>query len=75
LLKQANQIALVNPGALQSGLPLGSPALPRPSRKRRKPQGEDVVIAGSVSDEEAKQQYPQGWKGPKPYMRIVPQPR
>jgi thioredoxin-dependent peroxiredoxin len=38
-------------------------------------QGEDVVIAGSVSDEEAKQQYPQGWKAPKPYMRIVPQPR
>jgi thioredoxin-dependent peroxiredoxin len=38
-------------------------------------QGEDVVIAGSVSDEEAKQQYPQGWKAPKAYLRIVPQPR
>jgi len=37
--------------------------------------GEDVIIAGSVSDEEAKQQYPQGWKAPKPYMRIVPQPK
>jgi alkyl hydroperoxide reductase subunit AhpC len=37
-------------------------------------QGEDVIIAGSVSDEEAKKQYPQGWKSPKPYIRIVPQP-
>ncbi len=37
--------------------------------------GEDVIIAGSVSDEEAKKQYPQGWKAPKPYIRIVPQPR
>jgi len=37
-------------------------------------QGEDVIIAGSVSDEEAKKQYPQGWKAPRPYMRIVPQP-
>ena len=37
--------------------------------------GEDVIIAGSVSDEDAKQAYPQGWKAPKPYIRIVPQPR
>jgi alkyl hydroperoxide reductase subunit AhpC len=37
--------------------------------------GDDVIIAGSVSDEEAKKQYPSGWKAPKPYMRIVPQPR
>src|SRR5712675_1509893 len=37
--------------------------------------GEDVVIAGSVSDEEAKRRYPQGWKAPKPYLRIVPQPQ
>ena len=37
--------------------------------------GEDVVIAGSVSDEDAKKTYPQGWKSPKPYIRIVPQPR
>jgi alkyl hydroperoxide reductase subunit AhpC len=37
-------------------------------------QGEDVIISGSVSDEEAKKQYPQGWKAPKPYIRIVPQP-
>jgi thioredoxin-dependent peroxiredoxin len=37
-------------------------------------QGEDVIIAGSVSDEEAKQIYPQGWKAPKSYIRIVPQP-
>jgi alkyl hydroperoxide reductase subunit AhpC len=36
--------------------------------------GEDVVIAGSVSDEDAKKIYPQGWKSPKPYIRIVPQP-
>jgi len=33
--------------------------------------GDDVVILGSVSDEEAKQKYPQGWKAPKPYLRIV----
>jgi thioredoxin-dependent peroxiredoxin len=37
--------------------------------------GEDVIIAGSVSDDEAKQKYPQGWKSPKPYIRIVPQPK
>lgn len=37
--------------------------------------GEDVIIAGSVSDEEAKQTYPGGWKAPKPYIRIVPQPQ
>ena len=37
--------------------------------------GEDVIISGSVSDDEAKKQYPQGWKAPKPYIRIVPQPR
>ena len=37
-------------------------------------QGEDVIIAGSVSDDEAKTIYPQGWKAPKPYIRIVPQP-
>ncbi|MEP6909415.1 MAG: peroxiredoxin [Actinomycetota bacterium] len=38
-------------------------------------QGEDVIIAGSVSDEEAKETYPEGWESPKPYIRIVPQPR
>jgi alkyl hydroperoxide reductase subunit AhpC len=38
-------------------------------------QGEDVIIAGSVSDEEAKKTYPAGWKAPRPYLRIVPQPR
>lgn len=38
-------------------------------------QGEDVIIAGSVSDDEAKKTYPQGWKAPRPYMRIVPQPK
>jgi len=38
-------------------------------------QGEDVIIAGSVSDEDAKKTYPAGWKAPKPYLRIVPQPR
>jgi alkyl hydroperoxide reductase subunit AhpC len=37
--------------------------------------GEDVIIAGSVSDEDAKRQYPAGWKSPRPYIRIVPQPR
>jgi thioredoxin-dependent peroxiredoxin len=38
-------------------------------------QGEDVIIAGSVSDEDAKKTYPDGWKSPKPYIRIVPAPR
>ncbi len=38
-------------------------------------QGEDVIIAGSVSDEEAKKVYPDGWEAPRPYLRIVPQPR
>ena len=38
-------------------------------------QGEDVIIAGSVSDDEAKTIYPNGWKSPKPYIRIVPQPK
>jgi alkyl hydroperoxide reductase subunit AhpC len=37
-------------------------------------QGDDVIIAGSVSDEDAKKVYPQGWKAPRPYIRIVPQP-
>jgi alkyl hydroperoxide reductase subunit AhpC len=37
-------------------------------------QGEDVVIASSVSNDEAKKIYPQGWREPKPYIRIVPQP-
>jgi alkyl hydroperoxide reductase subunit AhpC len=36
--------------------------------------GEDVIIAGSVSDEDAKRTYPQGWRAPRPYIRIVPQP-
>ena len=38
-------------------------------------QGQDVIIAGSVSDEEAKKQFPQGWKSPKPYLRITQQPK
>jgi alkyl hydroperoxide reductase subunit AhpC len=38
-------------------------------------QGDDVIIAGSVSNDEAKTIYPQGWKEPKPYIRIVPQPK
>jgi alkyl hydroperoxide reductase subunit AhpC len=38
-------------------------------------QGEDVIIAGSVSDDEARLTYPDGWKAPRPYIRIVPQPR
>jgi alkyl hydroperoxide reductase subunit AhpC len=38
-------------------------------------QGEDVIIAGSVSDEDAKKVYPDGWKAPRPYLRIVPQPK
>ena len=38
-------------------------------------QGDDVIIAGSVSDEDAKKVYPDGWKAPRPYLRIVPQPK
>ena len=38
-------------------------------------QGEDVIIAGSVSDDEAREAYPEGWEAPRPYIRIVPQPR
>ncbi len=36
--------------------------------------GDDVIISGSVSDEDARKIYPQGWKAPRPYLRIVPQP-
>jgi alkyl hydroperoxide reductase subunit AhpC len=38
-------------------------------------QGDEVIISGSVSDEEAKKTYPNGWKSPKPYIRVVPQPK
>jgi thioredoxin-dependent peroxiredoxin len=38
-------------------------------------QGQDVIIVPAVSDEEAKQRFPGGWKSPKPYLRIVPQPK
>ncbi|HYH70263.1 MAG TPA: peroxiredoxin [Methyloceanibacter sp.] len=38
-------------------------------------QGGDVIIAGSVTDDEAKTIYPDGWKSPRPYIRIVPQPK
>ena len=37
--------------------------------------GDDVIISGSVSDEDAKKVYPDGWKAPRPYLRIVPQPK
>jgi alkyl hydroperoxide reductase subunit AhpC len=37
--------------------------------------GEDVIISGSVSNDDAKKKYPGGWKAPKPYLRIVPQPK
>lgn len=38
-------------------------------------QGQDVIIAGSVTDDDAKKMFPGGWKAPKPYLRIVPQPK
>ena len=38
-------------------------------------QGEDVIIVPAVSDEEAKKKYPDGWKSPLPYMRVVAQPQ
>jgi alkyl hydroperoxide reductase subunit AhpC len=37
--------------------------------------GDDVIIAGSVSDDDARKIYPDGWKAPRPYLRIVPQPK
>ena len=37
--------------------------------------GDDVIIVPAVSDEAAKEKYPEGWKAPKPYLRIVPQPK
>jgi len=37
-------------------------------------QGDDVIIVPAVSDEEAKEKFPNGWDSPKPYIRIVPQP-
>ena len=37
--------------------------------------GEDVIIVPTVSDEQAREKYPDGWKSPKPYIRIVPQPK
>ena len=38
-------------------------------------QGEDVIIVPAVSDEEARERYPDGWESPKPYIRIVPPPQ
>ena len=38
-------------------------------------QGEDVIIVPTVSDEQAKEKFPEGWEAPKPYLRIVPQPK
>ena len=38
-------------------------------------QGDDVIILPAVSDDDARKQYPQGWRAPRPYLRIVPQPR
>ena len=46
-------------------------ATPADTRK----QGEDVILTGAVTNEEAEKLYPQGWKTPKPYIRIVPAPR
>ena len=37
--------------------------------------GDDVIISGSVSDDEARKKYPGGWKAPRPYLRIVPHPK
>jgi alkyl hydroperoxide reductase subunit AhpC len=38
-------------------------------------EGDDVIILPSVTEEEAKQKYPRGWRAPRPYLRIVPQPK
>ena len=54
-------------GAMKLGLQAATPAQWK--------HGDDVIIAGSVSDDEARTKYPEGWKSPRPYMRIVPQPK
>lgn len=51
---------------LTAGYKVSTPANWRP--------GDDVIIAGSVSDEEARKLWPEGWEAPRPYIRIVPQP-
>jgi alkyl hydroperoxide reductase subunit AhpC len=38
-------------------------------------QGDDVIISGSVTDEQAREMFPEGWESPRPYIRIVPQPK
>ncbi len=38
-------------------------------------QGEDVIILPAVSEQEAKEKFPNGWKAAKPYLRVVPQPK
>jgi alkyl hydroperoxide reductase subunit AhpC len=38
-------------------------------------EGEDVIIAGSVNDEQARELWPEGWEAPRPWLRIVPQPK
>ena len=38
-------------------------------------QGEDVAVAAALSDAKAQQEFPNGWRAPKPYLRIVAQPR
>src|SRR6185312_1085620 len=38
-------------------------------------QGDDIILGGAITDDEAKKLYPQGWRSPKPYIRVVPQPR
>ena len=47
-------------------------AAPRSANWR---QGDEVIIVASVSDEEARGQFPDGWRAARPYMRYVPQPR
>src|SRR5262249_37519364 len=60
-------------------LRLPDPGRPPAEQKVARPvngkRGQEVIIVPAVSDAEAKQTYPGGWKAPKPYLRIVPQPK
>jgi hypothetical protein len=68
----------IRPSSPQTSAPTASPIQPTARHKVATPVnwrgGDDVIIAGSVSDDEARERYPDGWETPRPYIRIVPQP-
>jgi thioredoxin-dependent peroxiredoxin len=58
-----------------SWIPASSPRTHKVATPVNWKNGEDVIIVPAVSDDEAKKKFPDGWKAPKPYLRIVPQPK